>query len=91
MNQASVGFQCPECVRSGRRSSPVMRMRDLGGGRPVVTQVLIGLNVLTLVATVATGGSLTGGGGTLSRNGFLLGYGVDYTQIAHAVLRSSLT
>jgi membrane associated rhomboid family serine protease len=58
-----------------------MRLRDLGGGRAVVTEVLIGLNVLALIGCLATGGSIGGGGGSLSRNGYLLGYGVDYTQI----------
>ena len=82
MTQASVGFQCPECVRSGRKNSPVMRLRDLNGGRAVVTETLIGLNVLALIACLATGGSLGGGGGSLSQKGFLLGYGVDYTQVA---------
>ena len=87
MTQASVGFQCPECVRAGRRTSPVMRLRDLGGGRPVVTEALIAVNVLALIACLATGGSLGGGGGTLSQKGFLLGYGVDSTQLGPNRLR----
>jgi len=48
MREASVGHQCPECVREGARS--IRRARTVVGGRvsavPMVTYVLIGLNVL---------------------------------------------
>jgi membrane associated rhomboid family serine protease len=48
MREASVGHQCVECVRQGARS--VRQARTAFGGRitaaPVVTYVLIGLNVL---------------------------------------------
>jgi membrane associated rhomboid family serine protease len=51
MRQAAVGFQCPECVREGARS--VRQARTAYGGRPVgdalVTQVLIGINVVVFV------------------------------------------
>lgn len=80
MTQASVGFQCPECVRAGRRSSPVMRLRDLSGTRPIVTEVLIALNLLALFGCLVTGGSIGGGGGTLSDRGLLLGYGIEYSS-----------
>ena len=87
MTQASVGFHCPDCVRSGRRTSPVMRLRDLSGTRPIVTQVLIAINVAGLIACLVTGGSIGGGGGTISDDGYLLGYGIDYTQTGPATLR----
>jgi membrane associated rhomboid family serine protease len=48
MNQASVGFQCPECVAAGRASTPQARTVYGGAVRPrdnVVTLTLIGLNV----------------------------------------------
>jgi membrane associated rhomboid family serine protease len=51
-----------------------MRMRDLQSGRPIVTQVLIALNVLGMLAAAATGGSLFDGGGTATENGLLIGY-----------------
>ena len=44
MNQASVGFHCPECARTGAQK--VVRGPGAGLGRPVVTLSLIVLNVL---------------------------------------------
>jgi membrane associated rhomboid family serine protease len=48
MREASVGHHCPDCVKEGARS--VRQARTIAGGRvsttPVVTYVLIGLNVL---------------------------------------------
>ncbi|MGW1891944.1 rhomboid family intramembrane serine protease [Streptomyces sp. NPDC002004] len=52
MRVAAVGHQCVECVKEGARS--VRAARTVVGGRisavPVVTYVLIGLNVLAYVA-----------------------------------------
>lgn len=75
MTPASVGFQCPECIKGAAKTSPVVRFRELRGGRPIVTEVLIALNVLGLIAVVATGGSLFNGGGTASEKGLLIGAG----------------
>ncbi|MEU0205588.1 rhomboid family intramembrane serine protease [Streptomyces canus] len=51
MREAAVGHQCPECVREGARS--VRQARTAFGGRitavPLVTYILIGLNVLAYV------------------------------------------
>ncbi|TCR22186.1 rhomboid family intramembrane serine protease [Streptomyces sp. BK205] len=51
MREAAVGHQCSECVREGARS--VRQARTAFGGRisavPLVTYVLIGLNVLAYV------------------------------------------
>ncbi|MEU6352763.1 rhomboid family intramembrane serine protease [Streptomyces sp. NPDC047072] len=51
MREATVGFQCPECVQEGARS--VRQARTAFGGRitavPMVTYVLIALNVLAYV------------------------------------------
>jgi membrane associated rhomboid family serine protease len=57
MRDASVGFQCPECVAEGRKS--VRQPRTLAGGRvPVdvgkVSLVLIGINVVVYLAQMAT-------------------------------------
>jgi membrane associated rhomboid family serine protease len=57
MHQASVGFHCPECVRNGKQV--VRTMATLGVVRePIVTQVLIGLNVLVFLLGLTKGGTL---------------------------------
>lgn len=55
MVQASVGWHCPECVRDGARSSPVIRWRSsgrptaLGGRITPITGLLIAINVAVFV------------------------------------------
>ncbi|MGP4083608.1 rhomboid family intramembrane serine protease [Streptomyces sp. KR55] len=54
MREAAVGHHCPECVKEGARS--VRQARTAFGGRitavPLVTYVLIALNVLAYVAAL---------------------------------------
>jgi membrane associated rhomboid family serine protease len=58
MNSASVGFQCPSCVKEGSRSTRQART-PYGGTRVadprITTFVLIGLNVAVWVLVQATG------------------------------------
>jgi len=58
MNSAAVGFQCPECVREGRKATRSGRTA-YGGLRPtdasVTTMVLIGLNALVWLVINLTG------------------------------------
>src|ERR1700690_2262771 len=61
MVQASVGFQCPECVRESAKSSPVITARSLAARPPYATYVLIALNVAGLAAVLASGGSMNEG------------------------------
>jgi membrane associated rhomboid family serine protease len=67
MNEASVGHQCPECVADGRRSQRPVRTAFGGstaGRGGVVTRTLVGINVLVMVLSIATGGlGAIGGGG----------------------------
>lgn len=60
MISASVGFQCPECVREGARSTRQNAL-PYGGERTrnpyLTTFVLIGLNVAVWVAILLTGGN----------------------------------
>src|SRR4051794_8774376 len=52
MSQASVGFHCPECSRQGKQrvfTGPAV----FGGGQPVVTQILIAINVVMYLATAS--------------------------------------
>lgn len=56
MNAASVGFQCPECVREGNKS--IRQARTVFGGRvgaeAYVTRALIGINIVLFVAQLAS-------------------------------------
>ncbi|MCI4063260.1 rhomboid family intramembrane serine protease [Micromonospora sp. R77] len=67
MRDASVGHQCPECVSEGRRGVRPARTAFGGGaaGRHgYVTKVLIALNVLMMVLSIASdrGGDAAAGG-----------------------------
>ena len=60
LRDASVGMQCVDCVNEGART--VRRARTSAGaevsnGRPIITQVMIALNVLAYVVTVVQSGS----------------------------------
>lgn len=59
MRQAAVGFQCPECVQEGARSTRQARTA-YGGRRPTtpgsVTLTLIGVNVAVYLLIAVTGG-----------------------------------
>jgi membrane associated rhomboid family serine protease len=62
MREASVGFQCPDCVKQG--SKAVRPVKAAYGGRaravPYVTYTLIAINVVMLVATTTGSGILSG-------------------------------
>jgi membrane associated rhomboid family serine protease len=71
MNEASVGHQCPECVREGRRSTRPVRTAfgaSQAGGAALVTKVLIALNVgAALITAIAAGrAAMAGLGGDAS-------------------------
>jgi membrane associated rhomboid family serine protease len=60
MVPASVGFQCPECVKQGRSTQRAVRTRygGLVPSRPgFVTMILIGINVAVWLSIVASGGN----------------------------------
>ncbi len=78
MHQASVGFHCPECVKSGKQK--VVSGAAAFVIKPVVTQVLIGINVLVFLV------------GSLIEKKFQIGFGgglgsfhVDFALIAKFV------
>jgi membrane associated rhomboid family serine protease len=60
MNQAAVGFQCPDCVREGARTTRQARTA-YGGRRPVsaglVSMTLIGVNLVVFLLIALSGGS----------------------------------
>lgn len=69
MVQASVGFHCPECTKTGRQR--VYRgPAALAPSRPIVTQVLIGINVVVYVVGLGLSGA-----NDLTRRGGLVGEG----------------
>jgi membrane associated rhomboid family serine protease len=60
MNQASVGFHCPECVKGGTQK--VYTSRSLAAtATPVVTVALVALNVITYLYSTVAGGGTPGG------------------------------
>ena len=62
MTEAAVGFQCPDCVAEGRRTTRQNR-NPLGGlrtGNPAATSIfLIGVNVAVWLAIILTGNYLS--------------------------------
>jgi membrane associated rhomboid family serine protease len=75
MHQASVGFHCPECVKSAPQK--VYRGTSaFAGNRPLLTQILIGVNVgIFLLGIVMTGANAVDGASKLARYGGLLAQG----------------
>ena len=71
MNQASVGFHCPECARGGRqRVIPARAMRT----QPVATFALVAANLAIFVADAVSSGRLTTNAlGEIARKGALYG------------------
>ncbi len=67
MNAASVGHQCPDCVAEGRRTQRSARTAfggSVAGRAGVATRTLIGINVIAMIISIATGGmnAVAGGG-----------------------------
>src|SRR5215216_4626923 len=57
MTSTSVGMRCPECASQRTRV-----VRGVGGGDPVLTYVLIGINVVVALGGFLGGASTTTGG-----------------------------
>lgn len=70
MNQASVGFHCPECTRRGRQK--VVTARSLVT-KPVVTMVLVAINVAVYVPDALQSGLMTNQLGEWGMKGALYG------------------
>jgi membrane associated rhomboid family serine protease len=66
MHTAAVGFHCPDCARQGRQKVHTMASIR-SSSDPILTKVLIGLNVMAYLAVAS--------GGELYRRGFLIGGG----------------
>lgn len=64
MVPASVGFQCPECVSEGRKSvrpAKTMYGGSIRRGGLDATRVLVGINIVIFIVTVANGANLVSG------------------------------
>lgn len=83
MNDAAVGFQCPECVAEGRKT--VRQARTVFGGRVGtdgnVTKVLIGLNVAAFAAQLVSD--------QFTRDYQMLGYAVAFLDQYYRMLTSA--
>jgi membrane associated rhomboid family serine protease len=75
-------MRCPEC---SRERTKVRTARQLTGGDPTVTYILIAINVLAFVGSLAGGGAFASrGGGSVIDNGALFGPAVhagDYWRL----------
>src|SRR5215469_4096206 len=74
MTPTPVGMRCPECARDRTR---VKTIRSTGSSAAIVTQALIALNVIVFIAELASGGSVSSGGGTVYDKGALYGPAVS--------------
>jgi membrane associated rhomboid family serine protease len=72
MNQASVGFHCPECTRTGRQKV-IRGAAALARPRPVVALVLVAINVAIFLVELGSAGGA--GSSDLSIEGSLIGRG----------------
>jgi len=74
MNQASVGFHCPECFHAGAQKivrGPVVF-------DPIATKVLIGLSLIGMLASIYLGGTLFRLGNDALRDGGLFAFATDF-------------
>jgi membrane associated rhomboid family serine protease len=63
LREAAVGYQCVDCVRAGAGAASARRPVTVAGaplrmGKPMITFILIGLNVLVYVITAVQAGSV---------------------------------
>ena len=89
MTSTPVGMRCPECARQRTRVAPTGAGIARRGGEPLATYALIAINVIVFLAELGAGGSNTlNGGGSLIRDGGLLGPAIhnqgDYYRIVTA-------
>lgn len=77
MEQASVGFHCPECVKAGAKRSPVYTARTLPSTQTWAVFLLMGINVAVFLIGLAGGANaMSGGGGSVYVEGVLYAGGV---------------
>jgi membrane associated rhomboid family serine protease len=87
MHQASVGFHCPDCTKQGAQKV-IRGPAAVGGSVPVLTRILIAINVAVFLAeaVVTKGRSLSGEIDSFSVQGGLLAKGFyhgGFIGVAH--------
>jgi membrane associated rhomboid family serine protease len=87
MREASVGFQCPECVNRGQAS--VRQPRTMAGGAistntGAITLAIIAINVAAQLVVMATGGARSPGLSRFFETGAMLGL-ASYDGAIHGV------
>ncbi len=73
MNQASVGFHCPECFHGGAQKI----IRGPVAFDPMATKVLIGLSLVGMLVSIYMGGTLFRLGSDALRDGSLFAFKTD--------------
>lgn len=73
MRQASVGFQCPDCVSASPQRVVSSSQLFRGHSEVVVGKVLIGINVAVFVLMTVLSGNPYGAGGPVLEHGALFG------------------
>lgn len=83
MTPTPVGMRCPECAKQRTQVRTAAAVRTASGYAAPVTRALIAVNVVAYLGELATGsGGLSGVGGSLVREGALLGVGIVDGQLA---------
>ena len=77
LRQAPVGSQCFQCMRQAAPPRRERVRRQVATSGPIVTQVLIAVNLTVFVLAIFAGGQLTRGGGDAFRDFGLFGPAVD--------------
>jgi membrane associated rhomboid family serine protease len=73
MHQASVGFHCPECIRSGRQRV-VQGRQAFRANVPVLTAIIVGINVIVFLLQLVAGDVRTG---RVLENRVIVEYGLN--------------
>jgi membrane associated rhomboid family serine protease len=75
MTSTPVGMRCPECAK--QKTQVRNPIGAAGRSDAPATYAIIGACVLAFIAEIAGGGTISGGGGTATREGALFAYGID--------------
>jgi membrane associated rhomboid family serine protease len=94
MNQASVGFHCPECLKAGKQQVRTGTAAFGAVDKPIVTMVIIALNLAVFAIGIGGGGGLSPRS-SITRDYAIFGPAIDlggewYRVITGAFLHANL-